>query len=65
VPKDYEIEVDVAIARIADALLSDRNFIASLADKLRSQGFKTSRNTPGQSGSSTRNPNSPRINPPS
>lgn len=62
---DYEVEVEIAIARVRDALLNDPKFIAKLAEQLRTAGFKTSRGNPGANGSSTRNPNSSRVNPPS
>lgn len=63
-PKDYEVEIDVAIARIRDALLADPAFVNRLYEVLRAKGFKTTRATPGADGSSTRNPNSARVNPP-
>lgn len=61
--KDYEVEIDIAIARIRDALLSDPTFISVLERKLRADGAKWARSVPGSSGAGPRNPNASQINP--
>jgi len=63
--KDYEIEVDIAISRIADALLSNPSFLSRLEKKLRQDGAKWARNVPGTNGTPPRNTNTSPINPPS
>lgn len=60
---DYEVEVEVAVAKIRDALLRDPTFLAELSKKLRTEGFKTGRANPGANGGNPRNPNAPTINP--
>ena len=61
-PKDYEIEVEIAIARIREALLNDRTFVQAIADKVRANHLATNRSVPGVNGTNPRNTNSSNIN---
>ena len=60
--KDYEIEIEVAIAKIRDALLNYRAFVQAIADKVRQVHLATNRTVPGINGGNPRNPNSSNVN---
>lgn len=62
--QDYEIEIEIAIAKVRDALLNDARFVRDLADKVRQVHLATNRSTPGVNGGNPRNPNSSNVNGP-
>jgi len=61
---DYEISVEIAIAKVRDALLNDPKFIQKIADAVRANHLATNRRTPGAHGGNPRNPNSSNVNGP-
>lgn len=62
--KDYEIDVEIAIAKVRDALLNDPKFVQKIADAVRANHLATNRRTPGANGGNPRNPNSSNVNGP-
>ena len=59
---DYEISVEIAIAKVRDALLNDPKFVQAIADKVRQVHSQTNRRTPGVTGGNPRNPNTSNVN---
>jgi len=51
--KDYEIEVDINIAKVGAALLADKDFMQSLSDAMRKLMLQTARANPDIFGGGT------------
>jgi hypothetical protein len=51
-PQDYEIQIDIAISKIRDALLNDPTFIQQVTDLSRTTALRAARSTGNVHGNS-------------